>query len=93
MEERALGITTALIYAPNNCARTPELLELARESARCGGMYTAHMRSEGDHIEDAVRETIEIARERRTRGDPSLQVRRLRQLRTGLKWILQVRRA
>ena len=62
MEEGALGLTTALIYAPNNYARTPELMELARESARCGGIYTAHMRSEGDHIEDAVRETIEIAR-------------------------------
>ena len=62
MEEGALGITTALIYAPNNYARTPELTELARESARCGGMYTAHMRSEGDHIEDAITETIGIAR-------------------------------
>ena len=63
MEEGALGLTTALIYAPNNYAKTPELIALARESARCGGMYTAHMRSEGDHIEDAVRETIRIARE------------------------------
>jgi N-acyl-D-amino-acid deacylase len=68
MEEGALGLTTALIYAPNNYARTPELIELARESARCGGIYTAHMRSEGDHIEDAVRETIEIAR---TSGAPA----------------------
>jgi N-acyl-D-amino-acid deacylase len=63
MEEGALGLTTALIYAPNNYARTPELIGLAQESARCGGMYTAHMRSEGDHIEDGVTETIEIARE------------------------------
>ncbi len=63
MEQGALGLTTALIYAPNNYARTPELMALARESARCGGMYTAHMRSEGDHIEDAVRETIDIARD------------------------------
>ena len=43
-------------------ARTPELIALAEESARCGGIYTAHMRSEGDHIEDAVKETIDIAR-------------------------------
>ncbi|MBV8341475.1 MAG: amidohydrolase family protein [Gammaproteobacteria bacterium] len=63
MEEGALGLTTALIYAPNNYARTPELMALARESARCGGIYTAHMRSEGDHIEDGVRETIDIARD------------------------------
>ena len=62
MEEGALGVTTALIYNPNTYARTPELIELAQESARCGGMYIAHMRSEGDRIMDAVRETISIAR-------------------------------
>ena len=62
MEEGALGVTTALIYAPMNYAKTPELIVMAQESARCGGMYTAHMRSEGDHIEQAVQETIDIAR-------------------------------
>jgi len=62
MEEGAMGLTTALIYAPMNYAKTPELIALAEESARCGGIYTAHMRSEGDHIEDAVQETIDIAR-------------------------------
>ncbi len=62
MEEGAMGVTTALIYAPMNYAKTPELIDMASESARCGGIYTAHMRSEGDHIEDAVQETIDIAR-------------------------------
>jgi N-acyl-D-amino-acid deacylase len=63
MEEGALGVTTALIYAPMNYAKTPELIAMAQESARCGGIYTAHMRSEGDHIEEAVQETIDIARQ------------------------------
>jgi N-acyl-D-amino-acid deacylase len=62
MEEGALGVTTALIYAPMNYAKTPELIAMAQESARCGGIYTAHMRSEGDHIEEAVQETIDIAK-------------------------------
>jgi N-acyl-D-amino-acid deacylase len=62
MEEGALGITTALIYAPMNYAKTPELIAMAQESAQCGGIYIAHMRSEGDHIEDAVKETIDIAK-------------------------------
>jgi N-acyl-D-amino-acid deacylase len=62
MEEGALGLTTALIYAPMNYSKTPELIAMARESARCGGIYTAHMRSEGEHIEEAVQETIDIAR-------------------------------
>src|SRR5271170_4347670 len=62
MEEGALGLTTMLIYAPATYAKTPELIALAQESARCGGIYTAHMRSEGDHIESALQETIEIAK-------------------------------
>jgi N-acyl-D-amino-acid deacylase len=62
MEEGALGVTTMLIYAPANYAKTPELIALAQESARCGGIYTAHMRSEGDRIEPAIQETIDIAK-------------------------------
>jgi N-acyl-D-amino-acid deacylase len=62
MEEGALGVTTALIYSPATYAKTPELIALAQESARCGGIYSAHMRSEGDRIEAALDETIDIAR-------------------------------
>jgi N-acyl-D-amino-acid deacylase len=62
MEEGALGVTTALIYSPNDYAKTPELIALARESARCGGLYSVHMRSEGDRVLQAVQETIDIAR-------------------------------
>ena len=62
MEQGAMGVTTALIYSPNQYARTPELIALASESARCGGIYSAHMRSEGDRLLEAVQETVDIAR-------------------------------
>ncbi len=62
MEQGALGLTTMLIYAPATYAKTPELIALAQESARCGGIYTVHMRSEGDRIEAALQETIDIAK-------------------------------
>ena len=61
MKEGAVGVTTALIYSPNTYARTPELIALAKVSARCGGLYSAHMRSEGDRLEQAIGETIDIA--------------------------------
>ncbi len=61
-EEGALGVTTALIYNPYTYAKTPELVALAQESAQCGGMYIAHMRSEGDRLVEAVEETIAIAK-------------------------------
>ena len=62
MEEGALGVTTALIYNPATYAKTPELIALAQESARCGGMYIAHMRSEGDRLIEAIQETVAIAK-------------------------------
>src|SRR5271155_4612953 len=61
MEEGALGLTDALIYSPNTYAKTPELIALAKVSAECGGMYIAHIRSEGDRLESAVQESIDIA--------------------------------
>lgn len=62
MEQGALGVTTALIYNPATYAKTPELIALAQSSARCGGMYIAHMRSEGDRLLEAVQETVDIAK-------------------------------
>jgi N-acyl-D-amino-acid deacylase len=63
MEEGALGVTTALIYAPAAFAGTDELIELSKVAAQSGGIYTAHMRSEGDRFLEALDETIRIARE------------------------------
>jgi N-acyl-D-amino-acid deacylase len=68
MEEGAMGVTTALIYSPNEYAKTPELIALASESARCGGIYSVHMRSEGDRLLEALQETVDIAR---TSGAPA----------------------
>src|SRR5580700_9210593 len=61
MEEGALGLTDALIYSPNTYAKTPELIALAKVSAKCGGIYIAHIRSEGDRLEQGVQESIDIA--------------------------------
>lgn len=63
MEEGAMGVGSALIYAPANYAETPELVALASEAGRCGGMYISHMRSEADNIGEAIDEVITISRE------------------------------
>jgi N-acyl-D-amino-acid deacylase len=62
MNEGAMGVGSSLIYAPGNFAETDELVALTTESARCGGMYISHMRSEADRLLEAVDELIEIAR-------------------------------
>jgi len=62
MEEGALGVSSALIYAPATFAKTDELVALATEAGNCGGIYISHMRSEADRLLEAVDETISIAR-------------------------------
>jgi N-acyl-D-amino-acid deacylase len=62
MRDGALGVGSALIYAPATYADTDELVALAEVAGRHGGMYISHMRSEGNRLVEAVDEVIEIAR-------------------------------
>ncbi len=63
MEEGAMGLGTSLIYVPADYASTEELIELAKVASQYGGMYTTHMRSEGDFIFKGLNETFKIAKE------------------------------
>ena len=63
MEAGALGIGSALIYAPGNYATTEELIELCKVAAKYQGKYISHMRSEADGLLEAVDELIRISRE------------------------------
>lgn len=61
MENGALGIGSALIYAPGAYAQTPELIELCKVAAAYGGVYISHIRSEGNSLLQAADELIRIA--------------------------------
>jgi N-acyl-D-amino-acid deacylase len=63
MREGALGVGSALIYAPGTYARTDELTALARAAGESGGGYISHMRSEGDRLLEALEELVGIARD------------------------------
>ena len=63
MREGAMGLTTALIYTPAVFSKTDELVALAKIASESGGMYIAHIRSEGDRLLEAIDETIDIARQ------------------------------
>lgn len=69
MEEGALGVGSSLIYAPATYAKTPELIALASEAGRCGGMYISHVRSEGDRLLEAIDELVEISRKSGARAE------------------------
>lgn len=63
MEDGALGVGSSLIYAPASYAETPELVALATEAGRCGGIYISHMRSEADRLLEAIDELIDISKQ------------------------------
>jgi N-acyl-D-amino-acid deacylase len=63
MEDGAMGLSSALEYPPAPYASTEELIALAREAARFGGIYATHMRSYEEGIMEALDETFRIARE------------------------------
>ena len=63
MRQGAVGVSTALEYPPAPYAKTEELIALAKEASRFGGIYATHMRSEGDGILQALDEAVRIGRE------------------------------
>jgi len=63
MEQGALGVSTALEYAPAIYAPTEEVIALAKAARRHGGVYATHMRNEGGQIDQSLDETFRIARE------------------------------
>jgi len=63
MQDGAVGLSTALQYAPAPYARTEELIALASEAGKYGGIYATHMRSEGDAVLESIDEAVRIGRE------------------------------
>lgn len=69
MREGALGLGTALIYAPGAFADTREVIELAKAIAPYDGLYISHIRSEGDRLLEAVDELMTVAMEAGVRAE------------------------
>src|SRR5271166_6025589 len=63
MRDGALGIGTALEYAPAYYADTEELIALCKAAAKHQGKYISHMRSEGERLLEGIDELIRIGRE------------------------------
>jgi dihydroorotase/N-acyl-D-amino-acid deacylase len=63
MNDGAAGVSTALEYAPAPYAKTEELIALAGEAGKLGGIYSTHMRNESDSVLGAIDEALRIGRE------------------------------
>ena len=63
MQEGALGLSTSLLMPPWSLATTDELVALAKVAQGYGGIYSTHIRDEGEGVFDAVKEAIAVGRE------------------------------
>jgi len=63
MKDGTVGVSTSLQYAPAPYAKTDELIALATEAGKFGGIYSTHMRDEGDSEFEAIDEALRIGRE------------------------------
>jgi N-acyl-D-amino-acid deacylase len=63
MSDGAVGVSTALEYAPAPYAKTEEIIALAAEASKFGGIYATHMRNESDTVLESIDEALRIGRE------------------------------
>ena len=59
----AIGMSSGLWYAPANAAPKSEIVALAQELHRAGGLYTTHMRDEANHVLESLEESFAVGRE------------------------------
>jgi N-acyl-D-amino-acid deacylase len=69
MADGALGIASALIYAPGSYASTEELTAVCRAVADYDGCYASHLRDEGAGLLGAIGEFLAICRGSGVRGE------------------------
>lgn len=68
MQDGAFGMSIGLYYAPGSFAELREVVTVAREIGKHGGIITIHLRDESNYnigLVEAVNEAINIAREAR----------------------------
>ncbi len=60
MEAGAFGLSSGLLYAPGCYADRREIAELCKVVKEYDGIYSTHMRNEGDELLAAVQEVLDI---------------------------------
>jgi len=62
MQEGAMGLSTALLQPPSSFATTANLIELAKTAKQYGGIYSSHIRDEGEGVFRAIDEAIQVGK-------------------------------
>lgn len=61
MEQGAFGISSGLVYIPGAYADVEELVELCKELKPYNGIYATHMKDQGKHLVESIKESIYVA--------------------------------
>lgn len=69
MRDGALGLSSYMMGPPGSLATTDDLVELCKAVAPWGGIYSSHIRTEGEGVLNAVREAIQIGERAGVRVD------------------------
>jgi N-acyl-D-aspartate/D-glutamate deacylase len=62
MAEGAMGLSTSLLNPPSSLADTATLVELARVARSAGGIYSTHIRDEGEGVFRSIEEALAVGR-------------------------------
>jgi N-acyl-D-amino-acid deacylase len=60
MTDGALGLSSQVMMPPGSLATTDDIVALCKAAARHGGIYSTHIRNEGNGVIESVKEAIEI---------------------------------
>jgi N-acyl-D-aspartate/D-glutamate deacylase len=60
MDDGAFGLSSQVMMPPGSLATTDEIVELCEVVRRFGGIYSTHIRNEGDGVFDSIKEAIAI---------------------------------
>ena len=71
MKDGAVGFSTGLLYVPGAYSNTDEVIELAKASAKHGGIYTSHIRDQGEKLAESITEAATVGREAHMRVEIS----------------------
>lgn len=69
MREGAMGLSTSLLMPPSSLMTTAQLIELAKVVKKHGGIYSTHIRDEGQGVFRSIEEAIAISRGAKIRVD------------------------
>jgi N-acyl-D-aspartate/D-glutamate deacylase len=62
MDEGAMGLSTSLLMPPSSLATTSNLVELAKVARQHGGIYSTHIRDEGEGVFRSIDEAIQVGK-------------------------------